>query len=207
MIEPGQFGVDREVVRAALEAAGIEARPVWKPMHLQPVFAGYRRVGGAVAVGTSETVRYLRDSLLTYLRNRGSAESVAALQRAGRELGADWMNWHVADAKNVGFRIAWNPITPSELLLLASARNRPNTWAANSLLVVALTVLINVLTGLITPSALHVQTKAFLVIGTILAILALIEPMYEARRSLLPLWIILLAADAAGYAIFRYFSA
>ena len=164
-------------------------------------------VGGAVAVGTSETVRYLRDSLLTYLRNRGSAESVAALQRAGRELGADWMNWHVADAKNVGFRIAWNPITPSELLLLASARNRPNTWAANSLLVVALTVLINVLTGLITPSALHVQTKAFLVIGTILAILALIEPMYEARRSLLPLWIILLAADAAGYAIFRYFSA
>ncbi len=49
VIEPREFGVDREVVRAALEAAGIEARPVWKPMHLQPVFAGYPRVGGAVA--------------------------------------------------------------------------------------------------------------------------------------------------------------
>jgi hypothetical protein len=115
------------------------------------------------------------------------------------------MNWHVADAKNIGFRIAWNPITPSELLLLASARNTPDRWAANSLLVVVLTVLINVLTGLITPLVRNFQAKAFLVIGTVLAILALIEPMYKARRSMLPLWMILLAADIAGYAIFRYF--
>ena len=27
----------------------IEARPVWKPLHLQPVFAGCEQVGGAVA--------------------------------------------------------------------------------------------------------------------------------------------------------------
>ncbi len=33
----------------ALEAEDIEARPVWKPMHLQPVFAGARAVGGRVA--------------------------------------------------------------------------------------------------------------------------------------------------------------
>src|SRR6185503_1515674 len=33
-IDPQLFGVDREVVREALDAAGIEARPVWKPMHL-----------------------------------------------------------------------------------------------------------------------------------------------------------------------------
>ena len=32
-----------------LEHANIEARPVWKPMHLQPVFAGARTFGGAVA--------------------------------------------------------------------------------------------------------------------------------------------------------------
>lgn len=34
---------------AALEAEGIEARPAWKPMHLQPVFAGARCFGGDVA--------------------------------------------------------------------------------------------------------------------------------------------------------------
>lgn len=48
-IDPERFGADREDVRRALEAADIEARPVWKPMHLQPVFAGCRFRGGAVA--------------------------------------------------------------------------------------------------------------------------------------------------------------
>jgi dTDP-4-amino-4,6-dideoxygalactose transaminase len=32
------YGAGREEVRLALEAENIEARPVWKPMHLQPVF-------------------------------------------------------------------------------------------------------------------------------------------------------------------------
>ena len=48
-IDPGVFGADRETVRKALEAADIEARPVWKPMHLQPALAHYERVGGEVA--------------------------------------------------------------------------------------------------------------------------------------------------------------
>ena len=49
LISPGQFGVDRETVRLALEKENIEARPVWKPMHLQPVFEGSRCIGGSVA--------------------------------------------------------------------------------------------------------------------------------------------------------------
>lgn len=48
-IDPDKFGIDREAVRLALEAENIESRPVWKPMHLQPVFQGYQAVGGAVA--------------------------------------------------------------------------------------------------------------------------------------------------------------
>lgn len=48
-IDPAGFGADREAVRLALERENIEARPVWKPMHLQPVFAGYARRGGHVA--------------------------------------------------------------------------------------------------------------------------------------------------------------
>jgi dTDP-4-amino-4,6-dideoxygalactose transaminase len=38
LITPEEFGANREAVRLALEAENIEARPVWKPMHLQPVF-------------------------------------------------------------------------------------------------------------------------------------------------------------------------
>ncbi|HLA63703.1 MAG TPA: aminotransferase class I/II-fold pyridoxal phosphate-dependent enzyme, partial [Rhodothermales bacterium] len=48
-IDPAVAGTDRESVRLALEAENIEARPVWKPMHLQPVFAAHEAVGGAVA--------------------------------------------------------------------------------------------------------------------------------------------------------------
>ncbi len=49
VIDPARFGCDREAVRLALAAADIEARPVWKPMHLQPVFAEAPVRGGAVA--------------------------------------------------------------------------------------------------------------------------------------------------------------
>jgi dTDP-4-amino-4,6-dideoxygalactose transaminase len=38
LITPSMFGADRETVRLALEEQNIESRPVWKPMHLQPVF-------------------------------------------------------------------------------------------------------------------------------------------------------------------------
>jgi len=38
LITPEVFGADREAVRLALEKENIESRPVWKPMHLQPVF-------------------------------------------------------------------------------------------------------------------------------------------------------------------------
>ena len=48
-IDPARFGVSREAVRLALEAHNIESRPVWKPMHLQPVFRGCETRGGRIA--------------------------------------------------------------------------------------------------------------------------------------------------------------
>lgn len=48
-ISPAEFGADREAVRVALERENIEARPVWKPMHLQPIFAAFERRAGRVA--------------------------------------------------------------------------------------------------------------------------------------------------------------
>ena len=48
-IDPEEFAADREDIRRALDAEGIEARPVWKPMHLQPLYAQSPIVGGGVA--------------------------------------------------------------------------------------------------------------------------------------------------------------
>ena len=45
-IDPARFGASREDVRIALEAQNIESRPVWKPLHMQPVFAACRARGG-----------------------------------------------------------------------------------------------------------------------------------------------------------------
>ncbi len=50
VIDPAVAGTDREKLRLAFEAAGIESRPLWKPMHLQPVFVGCP----AYVNGTSE---------------------------------------------------------------------------------------------------------------------------------------------------------
>ena len=41
-VDPRICGVDRDQIIDALEAENIEARPVWKPMHRQPIFEGYR---------------------------------------------------------------------------------------------------------------------------------------------------------------------
>ena len=40
LIDPAAFGTDTHAVRAALEAENVEARPLWKPLHLQPIFKG-----------------------------------------------------------------------------------------------------------------------------------------------------------------------
>lgn len=49
LIDPDTFGASREQVRVHLEGLNIEARPVWKPMHQQPVFRDFPCIGGEVA--------------------------------------------------------------------------------------------------------------------------------------------------------------
>ena len=40
LIDPDKTGTDYETVRLHLETCNIESRPLWKPMHTQPVFSG-----------------------------------------------------------------------------------------------------------------------------------------------------------------------
>jgi dTDP-4-amino-4,6-dideoxygalactose transaminase len=49
LIDPSRTGSSREDVRVALESLDIEARPVWKPLHLQPLYRDAESVGGRVA--------------------------------------------------------------------------------------------------------------------------------------------------------------
>ena len=71
-VDPGRFGATRDDIRAALEAAGIESRPVWKPLHLQPAFSGCPFLGSGVAEALFERGLCLPS---------GSALSPAELER------------------------------------------------------------------------------------------------------------------------------
>ena len=48
-VDPVASGTSRDVIIAALEGADIEARPLWKPLHLQPVFKDCAVIGGDCA--------------------------------------------------------------------------------------------------------------------------------------------------------------
>jgi dTDP-4-amino-4,6-dideoxygalactose transaminase len=55
LIEPNnQKYHNRETLRLAFENENIETRPLWKPMHLQPIFEKYPYYGGKVAEGLFE---------------------------------------------------------------------------------------------------------------------------------------------------------
>jgi pyridoxal phosphate-dependent aminotransferase EpsN len=49
LVDPNLYGVSPTDIYEILGAQGIEARPMWKPMHLQPAFARYRARGGSVS--------------------------------------------------------------------------------------------------------------------------------------------------------------
>ncbi|MFN6538034.1 MAG: DegT/DnrJ/EryC1/StrS family aminotransferase [Nostoc sp. EkiNYC01] len=48
-IDSEAFGANREQLRLALIEQQIESRPVWKPLHMQPIFAEFECFGGIVA--------------------------------------------------------------------------------------------------------------------------------------------------------------
>ena len=54
-VDPRRLGSTSDDIRSHLESRNIESRPVWKPMHLQPVFRDCDVRGGAVSARLFET--------------------------------------------------------------------------------------------------------------------------------------------------------
>jgi dTDP-4-amino-4,6-dideoxygalactose transaminase len=49
LVDREAFGGSREDIRLHLAREGIETRPTWKPMHLQPVYRDHRVCGGSIS--------------------------------------------------------------------------------------------------------------------------------------------------------------
>lgn len=49
LVDPAKANVAREDIRLGLEKLDIESRPIWKPLHLQPIFADAEYIGRGVS--------------------------------------------------------------------------------------------------------------------------------------------------------------
>jgi pyridoxal phosphate-dependent aminotransferase EpsN len=113
LIDPRDFGASAEDVRLQLERANIESRPVWKPMHLQPLFAHARRVGGTVAEHLFRHGLCLPSgSALTDAERDRVIETILATPgRAGRGFG-----WKLRPRSAVGASRARPALAPSRVI-------------------------------------------------------------------------------------------
>ena len=85
VIDQRAFGATRDDVLEALRAANVEARPVWKPLHLQPLFRDAEAVGGRVAADLHRRGLCLpSSSSLTPEEQDTVVQTVRAVSRSGR---------------------------------------------------------------------------------------------------------------------------
>jgi pyridoxal phosphate-dependent aminotransferase EpsN len=95
LIDEDRFGCTRDELIRALDAAGVEARPVWKPMHLQPLYAGCQRYGGETAEDIfrrgiclpSSSSLTLEEQLyaINQVRQAGGAAALTGLKQAAEK--------------------------------------------------------------------------------------------------------------------------
>ena len=89
LIDEAKFGCSRDRLIDLLNAANVESRPVWKPMHLQPLYARSERYRGEIAEDLfrrgiclpSSSSLSLEDQLhvINQIRTAAGADSLAEL--------------------------------------------------------------------------------------------------------------------------------
>jgi hypothetical protein len=78
--------------------------------------------GIAHAVGIREEIGYLRDSLLSNLRDRGSRESIQTIEKIAAQLPhLDWLKWTLLAGRKNFRQHSWKPLLPSEVISLRSS--------------------------------------------------------------------------------------
>ena len=75
LVNEEAFGASRDFILGALAAENIEGRPVWKPMHLQPLYERCERFGGAVGADL-----YRRGLCLPSSSSLGQDEQAAVIE-------------------------------------------------------------------------------------------------------------------------------
>jgi pyridoxal phosphate-dependent aminotransferase EpsN len=82
LVDEARLGCSRDAILEALAAQDIEARPVWKPMHLQALFDGAETAGGAIAEELFRRGICLPSS--TFLTEADQSRIIDVVRRAAR---------------------------------------------------------------------------------------------------------------------------
>jgi dTDP-4-amino-4,6-dideoxygalactose transaminase len=82
LVDETRFGMSAVDLIRHLDAANVESRPVWKPMHTQPIYRGFECVGGAVAEDLNRRGICLPSS--SSLREEDQRFVIDAIRRAAR---------------------------------------------------------------------------------------------------------------------------
>jgi pyridoxal phosphate-dependent aminotransferase EpsN len=82
LVDEAKLGTSRDALIAALNEADVESRPVWKPMHLQPLYKSAERHGGEVAADLFRRGICLPSS--SSMSEDDQARVVGAIRRACR---------------------------------------------------------------------------------------------------------------------------
>lgn len=79
---------------------------------------------GVFSPGPDDYARRFRDATLSGLKQRGTIESVAALERVAKELPElDWLRWMVVEAREIRRRHSWKPVSASDILRITHDRD------------------------------------------------------------------------------------
>jgi len=87
LINEQEFGCPRDCLIVVLDEAQVESRPVWKPIHLQPLYAGYRCYGGHVAEDL-----FSRGICLPSSSSLSAQDQLRVINVVRRATGADALN-------------------------------------------------------------------------------------------------------------------
>ena len=91
LIDENLFGSTRDELIRALDQADVESRPVWKPMHLQPLFKGCERYGGEVAEDL-----FNKGICLPSSSSLCEEDQLRVVNSVRQQAGAELLHYHVA---------------------------------------------------------------------------------------------------------------
>jgi pyridoxal phosphate-dependent aminotransferase EpsN len=98
LIDEDEFGCSRDALIVALDAASVESRPAWKPMHLQPLYAGRECYGGEVAADLFRRGICLPSSSSLTEQEQMHVVNTVRLTVGARALFQGFQSWFLAEA-------------------------------------------------------------------------------------------------------------